>query len=259
LKPGFFKNESLAECSPLARLLFAGLWCAADRAGRLEDRPKRIRAELLPYDDGSVDDLLTELHEAGFIVRYTAAGGRFIQVLNFEKHQNPHHRETESTIPAPDKPDASPGLSQGQPGASPEPAVLIPDSLIQGSGAVAPVVAGKPADPPPCPVEKIVELYHQHLPNNPRVRILNEVRKKSIRTRWREAARIKANPFGYTTKAEGLESWSRFFEVCSHSDFLTGKVPGRDGQPPFVADLDFLLSPKGFTRSLENKYHRGTE
>jgi len=42
IKPGFFRNEMLAECSPLARLLFAGLWCLADRFGRLEDRPKRI-------------------------------------------------------------------------------------------------------------------------------------------------------------------------------------------------------------------------
>ena len=44
IKPGFFANENLAECDPLARLLFAGLWCLADREGRLEDRPKRIAA-----------------------------------------------------------------------------------------------------------------------------------------------------------------------------------------------------------------------
>ena len=140
IKPGFFKNESLAECSPLTRLLFAGLWCLADRAGRLEDRPKRIRAEILPYDDGSVDDMLEELQGAGFIQRYQVGEQRFIQVLNFAKHQNPHHREAESTIPAPaedsarteqgyDEPGASLGLSSDKPGTSPEPAVLIPDSL----------------------------------------------------------------------------------------------------------------------------------
>lgn len=107
LKPGFFKNESLAECSPLARLLFAGLWTLADRAGRLEDRPKRIRAEILPYDDGSVDEMLDELQAAGFILRYQAGEQRFIRVLNFSKHQNPHCREPESAIPAPDEHSAS--------------------------------------------------------------------------------------------------------------------------------------------------------
>jgi hypothetical protein len=90
IKPSFFKNENLAECSPLARLLFAGVWCLADREGRLEDRPKRIRAELLPYDDGSVEHLLQELHQAGFILRYEIQEQRFIQVLNFAKHQQPH-------------------------------------------------------------------------------------------------------------------------------------------------------------------------
>ena len=48
LKPGFFKNDALAECDPLARILFEGLWCMADREGRLECHPKRIKAEILP-------------------------------------------------------------------------------------------------------------------------------------------------------------------------------------------------------------------
>ncbi|MCG9054740.1 hypothetical protein LH442_01825 [Laribacter hongkongensis] len=101
IKPGFFANELLAECDPLARILFAGLWCVADRAGRLEDRPKRIRAELLPYDSCDADALLGQLQQHGFILRYERDGQRFIQVLNFCKHQNPHVKEAKSTIPAP--------------------------------------------------------------------------------------------------------------------------------------------------------------
>jgi hypothetical protein len=58
IKPGFFLNDELAECEPLARLLFAGLWCIADREGRLEDKPKRIKVEILPYDDCDIDYLL---------------------------------------------------------------------------------------------------------------------------------------------------------------------------------------------------------
>ena len=130
IKPGFFKNETLAECSPLARLLFAGLWCLADRAGRLEDRPKRIRAELLPYDDGSVDAMLDELHQAGFILRYLAGGQRFIQVQNFAKHQNPHCREPESAIPAPGEHCTSTVQEQNEHRTGPADSLnLIPDSL----------------------------------------------------------------------------------------------------------------------------------
>ena len=67
IKPGFFLNDELAECDPLARLLFAGLWCIADREGRLEDRPKRIKAEVLPYDDCDVDELLNQLAERSLL------------------------------------------------------------------------------------------------------------------------------------------------------------------------------------------------
>src|SRR6478672_2473918 len=139
IKPAFFLNELLAECDPLARLLFAGLWCAADREGRLADRPKRLKAEILPYDDCDTDSLLEELAQRGFIVRYKASDVALIAIPAFAKHQNPHHREGASPYPAPtipeladgqasDEPRASPGQAAGE--AAPEvgSAVLIPDS-----------------------------------------------------------------------------------------------------------------------------------
>lgn len=101
LKPGFFKNEQLAELPMAARLLFAGLWCLADREGRLEDRPRRIKAELFPYDDLDVEPLLQALADHGFIIRYAVDGARYIQVTNFTKHQSPHPREAASEIPPP--------------------------------------------------------------------------------------------------------------------------------------------------------------
>lgn len=51
IKPSFFSNDILAECEPMARLLFAGLWTLADRDGRLEYRPRRIKGALFPYDN----------------------------------------------------------------------------------------------------------------------------------------------------------------------------------------------------------------
>jgi DNA-binding MarR family transcriptional regulator len=101
IKPGLYKNEHLAECDPLTRLLFTGLWCMADREGRLEDRPKRIKAELLPYDNADVDAMLNDLSAHGFIQRYEVDGGRYIQIVNFTKHQRPHTNEVQSTIPEP--------------------------------------------------------------------------------------------------------------------------------------------------------------
>lgn len=99
IRPGFFLNEKLAEVNPLGRLLFAGLWTIADRRGRLEDRPRRIKAELLPYDDCDIDDLLNQLSISGFIHRYIVNGERYIEIVNFEKHQHIPGSEAESIIP----------------------------------------------------------------------------------------------------------------------------------------------------------------
>jgi hypothetical protein len=132
IKPGFFTHDGIAELAPLARLLFIGLWTVADRAGRLEDRPKRIKAEVLPYDDCDINVMLQELHQAGFVQRYQAGNVAAIQIVNWDKHQNPHVKETESTIQAPDRPGAStrqeskPAGKAEQPGT--EPSGLIPDS-----------------------------------------------------------------------------------------------------------------------------------
>ena len=115
-----------------------------------------------------------------------------------------------------------------------------------------------PEKPEPlvCPVVQIVEAYHNAMPNNPRCKVLNDARRRSIRLRWLEASRMTNEPFGYSTQADGILAWKRFFEVCADSDFLTGKIAGRNGAPPFVADVDFLFSPSGFAKVLENKYHR---
>ena len=99
IKPGFFKNEDLAECSPWVRLCFVGLWTLADREGRLEDRHKRIKGELFPFDTIEVEPLLVELERWRFIKRYQVADGRYIQIVKFVEHQAPHGTEKDSTIP----------------------------------------------------------------------------------------------------------------------------------------------------------------
>lgn len=130
IKPGFFLNDDLAECDPLARLLFAGLWCIADREGRLEDRPKRIKAEVLPYDNCDAGQLLNQLVKHGFILRYEADGNQYIQITNFSKHQNPHVKEAESIIPPPPGSEPAPYKHHTSTVQEPEPHNSFPaDSL----------------------------------------------------------------------------------------------------------------------------------
>ena len=105
MKPDFFKDEDLG-CLPFeTRLLFAGMWTIADKEGRLEDRPIRIKAEIFPYDDVDVEKNLVLLANTktygngAFIDRYVVDGKQFIQISNWEKHQKPHHTEKGSIIP----------------------------------------------------------------------------------------------------------------------------------------------------------------
>lgn len=100
IKPSIFKNEILGTIDPLYTILFESLWCQADREGRLEDRPLRIKAETFPYRENlDINVYLTELDKLGFIRRYKVAGVGYIQVTNFLKHQNPHKTEKASVIP----------------------------------------------------------------------------------------------------------------------------------------------------------------
>lgn len=285
IKPGFFKNEDLAECSPWARLCFAGLWTLADREGRLEDRPKRIKGELFAFDSVEVEPLLQELARHGFVLRYSAAGGNFIQILTFDKHQNPHHKEPASVIPspqnpgldphamnakpearpmlhgvkAPDKPEASPGLSGDERAKDGGQTVLIPDSgsLIPDSGEKLSEATPPPASskPPDCPHQAVLALWAEVLPHMPQhlPTQWRGTRAEHLRARWRETAVEKR----WASEADGLAYLRKLFAYVGQSRFLTGRVPSRDpGKPAFQIELEWLVNPSNWAKVIEGKYHQ---
>lgn len=105
LKPDFFKDENLAALPFEVRLFFAGLWNFADKAGRLEDRPLRLKIEIFPYDKIDINkclDLLSKPKDGSgkpFLQRYKIGQEKFIQITGWDKHQRPHHTEQDSKIP----------------------------------------------------------------------------------------------------------------------------------------------------------------
>lgn len=154
LKPGFFKNELLGSADPLLGTLFQGLWCMADREGRLEDRPMRIAREVFPYrhrlGEKRIDAMLKWLDDNHFVTRYEISGARYIQVVEFAKHQSPHTHERPSEIPALRPNGAQPrngasttkDVHEHDHGTSEHP--LTPSSLTPDSGLLTP-------DTPPTP------------------------------------------------------------------------------------------------------------
>lgn len=83
IKPETWTDENFVELSPLARLLFIGLWNYACDHGHVEDKPKQIKMRVLPADECNCSELLGELADRGRIVR----DGGWITIPTLTEHQ----------------------------------------------------------------------------------------------------------------------------------------------------------------------------
>lgn len=92
---------------------------------------------------------------------------------------------------------------------------------------------------PPCPAERIVESYHELLPQLPRVAKLTDKRRMWLQARWRESG-----------KHQSLEFWQRYFAHVGGSGFLLG---GNDRG--WQADFEWLVNQTNFYKTVEGKFH----
>lgn len=84
IKPEFWSDEKLAPLDARTRLVFVGLWCMADDAGRLVDNLKMIDAFIFPATSESSARALAKLADLGRIVRgRSASGQQIIQLVNW--------------------------------------------------------------------------------------------------------------------------------------------------------------------------------
>ena len=101
IKPAFFTSEQLADSCPLGRLLFIGMWTLADFKGDFEWKARTIKIQILPWDDCDINQLAINLDKSGLVRFYSDGDKVFVNIPNFEKHQNPHKNERDkgSDIP----------------------------------------------------------------------------------------------------------------------------------------------------------------
>jgi len=101
----------------------------------------------------------------------------------------------------------------------------------------------------PCPYQKIIEIYHQALPQLSEVKVLNTKRKSQIKARWLQ--RIGKDG---QRRCDDLEFWEKYFTYVSSCPFLIGQgTPSRD-RPVFFADLEWLTNASNFAKVIEGKY-----
>ncbi|MGF6978978.1 hypothetical protein QFZ94_007493 [Paraburkholderia sp. JPY465] len=118
VKGGFFRSPDIQHTPVACRLLFISLWTQADREGRLEDLPWKIRDEAFPYDqditEQDVDEMLDMLNLRDLIRRYVVDEQPLIFITKWRTHQHPHPKETESKLPAPPESPAKARQSRAQ-------------------------------------------------------------------------------------------------------------------------------------------------
>ena len=104
---------------------------------------------------------------------------------------------------------------------------------------------------PNCPTKQIVDLYHQILPELPKVTLITTARQSSTRSRWRDLYGAK----DFETLEQGLNVFREYFEIVKSRDFLMGRCkPSGGREVPFRADYDWLMKQANFLKVCEGKY-----
>jgi hypothetical protein len=253
IKPEFFTSEDIVGLPPFARLLYIALWCEADKEGRFAWKPNTFKMRYLPADEVNIFDLCDALVHTGLVVLY---GNGLAYIPTFNDHQHINPRERASTLPPPN--DAS---------ATRQPRVSDDDDTLREEGkgkegkegkeyssadaeasATASEADGDLEDGlSACPHKKIIALYHEVLPMCPRVRDWTPARAAQLRARWNE-----------DESRQTLDYWRRFFEYVAACDFLVGKGKAKDGNAPFMVDLEWLVKQANFVKVRERKYEPRT-
>ena len=105
IKPEFFVDEELQDLEAsnpgaYCMLVFAGLWGSADREGRFEWRPRKLKLSILPYLEYDLNNTLNILLDHGYLVRYEIEGKQYGAIKNWSRHQIVSRDEPPSEIPS---------------------------------------------------------------------------------------------------------------------------------------------------------------
>lgn len=102
IKPEFWTAEQVMELSPMARLLFIGMWNFCDDRGVHPVAYKTLKAEVFPADDllsSDVERLIAEIIAQGLLSEFEAEGRRWWFVTGW--HHQVINRPSKSRYPVP--------------------------------------------------------------------------------------------------------------------------------------------------------------
>jgi hypothetical protein len=242
LMPGVRDSEAIDNLSPLAETLFYRLLVTVDDFGRFDARPAMIKAQCFPIKESvsinKCKELLDELTRANLILVYLVENKPFLQMSKWDNIP----RAKESKYPT--SVDSCIQLHTD---------VHLTETETKTETKTETYICPPSGGLPNCDHEKVIALYHQHLPTLRRVEVWNETRKGYLRQRWREVAEELSRQKEVQV-SDILDWFTEFFVHIGTSKFLTGRVNSKDGRP-FLADLEWILKPSNFAKIVEGKYH----
>lgn len=87
IKPDFWTDEKVGECSVSARLLLIACLNFSDDHGGLDRSAKQLKAQAFPYDQIDCEPLVVELINVGILIEYEVDGKKYLHIKGFQKHQ----------------------------------------------------------------------------------------------------------------------------------------------------------------------------
>ena len=261
VKPEFWSSEQVMECSPMARLMFIGLWNFCDDAGNHVASAKTIKAEIFPGDDISSTDvqrMLDELSSNSLIAFYTNDSKDYLHVTGWKKHQ----KIDKPTYKHPGfSDDARRGLDESSPpegngmegkGKEEELSSLRSDSSMPlaldltggdaGQGDKADLKTRKTdrirqiAEEAQAAYNAILAKPHGLLPA---CTVLNKPRLKAVEKALPTVRQLCLRLFGNERVTPRF--WQLYFETAEADDFHAGRQPGGPGHENWQPDFEYLL------------------
>jgi hypothetical protein len=239
LRDGILTSEAVDSLSFQAEVFYRRLMSVVDDYGRYYAKPSLLLATCFPLRI----EKLTSIEIVKFLAEvcntkpdplllvYEVEGKQYLQLLKFRQQV----RAKKSKFPDPPA-DAMQTLRKCEADAHLD--VVVVGDVVEG---VVGVGDGLPTIlPTNIPYKEIVALFNEHMGNLPRVRELNNDRRKLIRAAW-----------GGSKVRRDLKFWKSYFEECSEDKFLNGTGPYTGEHANWRPTFDYLMRGKTITRVYE--------
>ena len=106
---------------------------------------------------------------------------------------------------------------------------------------------------PNCEYQKVIDVYHECLPELSKARLLTKARERLIKQRWNWILTSK-KPDGErraTNAQEALFWFENYFSRVRDNDFLMGRVKQSNDHKNWKCDIDFLMEDRGLKHVIE--------